>query len=108
MAKVMVQATSEGLTVPRELLAEAGVAPGDLVELDVAVLPNADQVQQAAIRHVVRKLGNAIWVCYPHWTGVEWRIELKSLDEELSIGALYYNAHGELLEGKSTSRETLG
>jgi broad specificity phosphatase PhoE len=91
MAQQLTEATSE----IRE--AEAGEVPG-LAPRDI---------QRKALRHTIWKLGDAIRVSWPAWTGEDWRVVLKSFDGAEEIGELYLDTGGEVLAGKSTTRDTL-
>lgn len=105
MANIVVQASDEGLTVPREVLEGAGIAPGGLLEL--IPLPGVDEIHREASRHVVWSLGMRIAVRVPRWDDGVWVVDLFSADDRDQIGILFYDAHGQLDELRSTTRETL-
>jgi hypothetical protein len=102
---VIVQAGEDGVMVSAQVLREAGIEPGQIVE--VVALPGPEQIQRLALRHCVWKLGDAIRVAWPQLAGDAWRVNLLSHDGGEQIGTLYYDPHGELIPGKSTTRETL-
>jgi hypothetical protein len=105
MSHLVVQATEEGLNVAAELMEQAGLRPGRLVEL--VPLPDADEIHREASRHVVWSLGMRIAVGVPRWSDGCWVVDLFSADGCQQIGTLFYDAHGQLDEERSTTRKTL-
>ncbi|MBI3911097.1 MAG: hypothetical protein HY320_09215 [Armatimonadetes bacterium] len=108
MPKIVVRTTDEGLRIPADVLEQAGVEPGGLIELEFAVLPGPREIQKEALRHTIWHLGDAIRVGRPQWQAGEWVVDLWSVDRQERIGQLYLDAHGQVIQEKSTTRETLG
>ena len=108
MPKIVVQSTEEGVVLPAKTLEQAGVEPGSVIELNVELLPTQREIHLRALRHTAWKLGDAIRVAQPLWTAGEWRVDLLSHDGAEQIGALYYDAHGELIADRSSTLATLG
>jgi hypothetical protein len=103
MAKLVIEATEAGVTIPSEVLEHAGVRPGDRVAVDLAPLPDARAVQHRAILYAARKLGNAILVGVPAWEAGEWRAELRTPDGTRSLGCLVPDAWGTVIPERSPS-----
>ena len=106
MSNLVVESTPEGLKVPADVLARAGVSPGTRLEL--VVLPGSDEIHHRAVRHTVWKLGDMIRVARPEVVSDEWVVDLWSHDNSRRIGRLYFDSHGELIADKSSTREALG
>lgn len=77
------------------------------MEVEVSPLPSADEIFRRACRHIVWKLGDAIGASRPQWMSGEWLVELWSPDGHERIGALYLDAHGEVILSKSSTHEML-
>jgi hypothetical protein len=107
MIRATLPTTLEGLTVPREVLDDAGVKPGEQVEIEIDTLPGPKEILRLAGRHTVWRLGMAIQIGWPCWQGDRWVIELASPDGTEVIGHLVYTDLGELVEDQSDTLETL-
>lgn len=105
--KILVETTEAGLTIPARFLEEVGVEPGETVEVEVARLPGPEEIQNRALRHTLWKLGDMIRVGWPQRVAGEWKVDLLSPGANELIGCLFYDARGQLIEGRSTTRATL-
>ena len=105
MSNLVVQSTPDGLNIPSEVMEQAGLRPGRLLEL--IPLPDAEEIQRLASRHTVWSLGDCIRVALPRWSEGVWIVDLLSHDGREHIGSLFYDAHGHLDDARSTTRETL-
>jgi hypothetical protein len=107
MAQIILESPSGDLVVPEAALREAGVEPGRLVE--IVPLPGTREITFRALGQCVRKLGDAIGVSEPEWDAAarEWRVELRLSTTDELLGHLFYDAHGQLIEDKSATYESV-
>jgi hypothetical protein len=105
MSKIVIQTTDQGLSVPAHVLADAGIEPGQPVEL--APLPATEEIVAAALRHVVKHLGDAIRVRSPQWDGSRWDVDLVSPDGRHVIGQLRFDAYGKIIAAESSTFESV-
>jgi hypothetical protein len=107
MAKVIAQFTSEGVHLSPEELRQAGMEQGALLEIAVKPLPGPREIVARALRYCARKIGDAIGVGEPQWTGNEWEAPLYAPGGEVRIGILYLDAEGEVIGSKAPTQEAL-
>jgi hypothetical protein len=107
MAKLIARVGPDGIKIAPGTLAEAGVAPGDRVEIRVEAPLSADQIQGRAVGFTARKLGFGILVSPPGWRNGEWVVELRSRDRTEPLGLLFLDPYGTVIEEKSATYESI-
>ena len=105
MSRLIAESTPDGLHISADELERAGIVPG--MKIEVATLPNAREVQSRALGYVCWKLGDAIRVGTPEWTDGEWRVPLIAPLEEVEIGVLFVDPHGEVITAKAPTHKQL-
>jgi bifunctional DNA-binding transcriptional regulator/antitoxin component of YhaV-PrlF toxin-antitoxin module len=105
MAKLVVEVTEHGLTVPAQTLEQAGLRAGRRVEL--VPLPGVEEIQHRALGYAIRNLGDAVGVGRPRWGDERWIVELYAPDGRQPLGMLVLDAHGDVISDESATRESV-
>jgi hypothetical protein len=107
MSKIIVRSASDGVHLSAEVLSEAGIEPGAVVELEMAPLPDAGEIGARALRFTTWKLGDAIGVGQPQWVDGGWKVALYAPGGTRRIGDLYLDSRGEVILEKSSTYESV-
>ncbi|MBI3945500.1 MAG: hypothetical protein HY321_06260 [Armatimonadetes bacterium] len=107
MAVITVPVTEEGIVISGETAQALGCRTGSLAEVEIRVLPSAEEIQDRALYYIVHHLGDAVYVGDPIWLSDAWKLPLKVKGLEGVFGHLILSPRGEVIEARSTSRMEL-
>jgi hypothetical protein len=104
----------EGLQIPLVLVERYGLQPGArvILELDsqgiriVPALPNANDVENIALRYLLIHLGDAVQVKVEQEND-EWQVAVFGEGLTKPLGTLVYSQQGTLISEKSSSTKAL-
>jgi hypothetical protein len=104
----------EGLQIPLPLVERYGLQPGArvILELDsqgiriVPALPNANDVENIALRYLLIHLGDAVQVKVEQEND-EWQVAIFGEGLPEPFGTLVYSQQGTLISEKSSSTKAL-
>ena len=110
MPVVNVRVTEEGFHVPSELARQLGLRPGEEAPVEIRRAPDRDAVRQLALRYAWRRLGDAVGVEEPQWSGDGWIVSLKVRGHSGSVGRLLLTPEGRCspMNGLDSSRRRCG
>ena len=105
MSSLVLDLTDRGLHVEPEDLQKAGM---DLdIKVEIVPLPSKRKITGLALTYVITRLGMALGVSDPAWTGEDWRLEVIGADQETILGELFLTPRGELISERSATSETV-
>lgn len=104
MLELIIRATKEGLHLSPEELKRAGF--GSDAVLRVSDLPGEREIVNAALGYTTWKLGDALGIANPVWSGTVWMVDIITRDG-LRLGQLTLDANGEVLVERAPSSEDL-
>lgn len=115
MSQIVQEITEDGLRLPRQLLEELGYAAGGRVVISttasgLTIRPaelTLDDVKSAAIRYLLREVGDMAGVGAPEESGDGWITPVLLKPEGTRIGQLYFDRFGSLLVDRSSSPDDL-
>lgn len=69
--------------------------------------PGAHEIETAALCYLLNEVGDRAGITPPEWRGDRWRVPVVLLPEGQPLGALAFNARGELMRAESTTADAL-
>ncbi len=107
MAAITVPLTEEGTAVPSTVIQLLGGHTGDWAEIEVRVLPSAEDLEDKALYYIAHHLGDAVFVGQPELIGDAWRLPLRVKGLDGTFGQIVLTSNGEVIEARTTSRMEL-
>lgn len=107
MGAITVPVTEEGIVVPSAAVQLLGGRVGGWAEVEVRMLPSAEELEDKALYYILHHLGDAVYVGAPVWIGDSWRLSLKVKGVDGVFGQIILTSMGDVIEAATTSRMEL-